>query len=178
MIKFIIKLLIFAIAVFFSILLQMIVGYLLPFPFSSINSILAISLLYLLLRENGAVLWFSISCFYILDILNETTFFGIIFLSGSLSIYFSIILYQYVFTNRSWYSATVLGILSVLIYRILYLILLYFATTLKFLTYINWQPLLFIFFWELLTTTFFVTIFYIGLKRTKLFIKKNELIFN
>ena len=109
--------------VFFSIILlialNISVSYLLPYPFSKINIIFFFLIILMMARDSGLIVWISFFTHFFVELYSSTPF-GLILFSGTISILIIFWLYKNIFTNRSWFSATILTVLSLLLYRILY----------------------------------------------------------
>lgn len=132
---------------------------LLPYPLSKINIIFAILILVMLWSESGLVVWISFFIHFLIELFASTPF-GVILFSGTISILIGFWLYRSLYTDRSWYAALTLCFTTLLLYRIFYLLGLFFSKTMIKDLYI---PLKLIFItsgWEFLFTALFVAIFY------------------
>lgn len=69
--------------------------------------------------DSGFVVWFAFFSHLIIE-LYTTAPFGILLISGTVSVLLAFWLYKYLFTNRSWYAAGALGFLTIVSYRSIY----------------------------------------------------------
>ncbi len=135
-------------------------SYLLPYPFSKLNIMLAVLLLILLWKKDGTVVWIAFFTNFFIE-LYATTPFGIILFSSTISVLIGYWFYQLVFTDRSWYAAIGLTFFTLSCYRFLYLVLLFLASFFFPKISIPWQLIFPMIFWELLFTTLTVGLLYL-----------------
>jgi hypothetical protein len=142
------------------ILLNFAVSYIFKFPFSKINIIFAFIMFYMFWKETGIAVWFS----FILHFLNELyagTQFGILLAAGTLSILLSFWMFKMIFSNKSVYSIFVLSIITMLLYRIIYLILAGIISAISAQQYVfEWTKMLSFFAWENILTSFVTAALY------------------
>jgi len=104
--------------IFFALALHIIVQFLLPVPLSHIHVILLLAMFMMLRYDSGRVVWLGFFSYLALDMLSPPQF-GVILMSGTLSILFTFWLYKYVVHTRGWYTGTLLTLISILIYHAL-----------------------------------------------------------
>lgn len=102
------------------------IGVLLPYPLSLVNSIFIGVSFYLLSKEDISVIWIGVISFLIIE-LYSITFFGIQLISSIIAIVSISWLYKYAFTNKTWYTAGAITLISILIYRLSFFILNFLA---------------------------------------------------
>ena len=158
--KFFFQFLSFIISVTILAVLNIASSYILPYPLSSINIILAILILVILSKNNGIVVWVSFASFFIIELFSVTPF-GVILFSGTICILFSIWLYRHLFDNHAWYTAIILTIITLFIYNFIYVMALYILKISNGIEMIPWKFIFIIFFWESLFTVLFVLVGYI-----------------
>ncbi len=110
--------------IFFIVIMNLAASYILPYPFSKMNILFVLLLLFLFWRESGKVVWLSFFTHIIIEFYALTPF-GIILFSGTISMLFTYWIYQNIFTNKSIYSVLALSIFAVIIYRFFYMFLLF-----------------------------------------------------
>ncbi len=98
-------------------------SYVLPFPWSTVNIIFAVLILFLLFSQKGTVVWMAFFTHLCIELYSVSPF-GIVLSSSTLSVLVMFWLFQYFFTNRSWYSSIVLTFFSLAFYRFVSFILL------------------------------------------------------
>lgn len=131
---------------------------LLSHPWSMINVLFVVFALHVLLFEKGYVVWLAFATHFLIE-LYGTLPFGVTLFSATMATLIGFWLFESVFTNRSWYTATVLSLSLLGIYRLLYSVLLWGVQQVTPLA-ISWKPLLFNFAWELALSTALVTLVY------------------
>ena len=102
---------------------QFAVAYLLPSPWNRINSIFIVLVLLLLMSETGLVIWLAFATHFFVELYAATPF-GTILFSSTVGMLATFWLYQYFFTNKSWYTALAVSGMSLVFYRLLYVTLL------------------------------------------------------
>lgn len=123
-------------------------AFVLPFPWSKINIILTLLVVLMFWWDSGFIIWLAFFSHLIIE-LYTTAPFGVLLTSGTLSVLFAFWLYKYLFTNRSWYAAGALGLLTIIIYRVIYI------TTMSLLNFFGltqtlpWQNIFQTLAWEL-----------------------------
>lgn len=156
--KFFIKILLFAAAVFTMVFLRLGVTYFLPFPFNSINVMLAIPILVMLATERGAQsIWLTYAGHFFVE-MYTTTAFGIVLFSSTLSILFAFWLSQILFTNKSWRTALAITVFSIVSYRLLYTALIAVSSRFEIPAELPLTLLIRLYGWELLWTSAAVAI--------------------
>lgn len=94
--------------------------YLLPFPWNSINAPVFVLSLVFIWRETGGIVWIAFFAYSILEIFAATPYgFGIF--AGTMAWLFGFWLYEYVFTNQTWYTVAALSAATAIIYRVMFL---------------------------------------------------------
>ncbi|OGH72225.1 MAG: hypothetical protein A2921_03830 [Candidatus Magasanikbacteria bacterium RIFCSPLOWO2_01_FULL_43_20b] len=99
--------------------------------------------------DSGFIIWLSFFSHLIIE-LYTTAPFGILLTSGTLSILLSFWLYKYLFTNRSWYAAGALGLLTIFIYRAIYIMAILSLKFFGLTQILPWQNIMQTLSWELL----------------------------
>ena len=94
----------------------------LPNPFSAFNALFCILSLLILSRGLGYVVWVAFFTHFIIELYAVTPF-GITLVSSTIAILFTLWIYRYLFTNKSWYTAGTLVVVSLLFYRLIFSIL-------------------------------------------------------
>jgi hypothetical protein len=136
------------------------VAYIFGEPWANINITLGILLVVLFWRETGVVVWLSFFAHLIIELYTLTPF-GIILFSGTSAVLFTYWAYVHVFTNKSWFSITILSFLTILFYRSIYMLLLLMTAGLSDTYQMpNIASLLSSIAWELTLTVFFVSFCY------------------
>ncbi len=113
------KLLLIILALIFfvaSFLLEFVVSYVLPYPFSTLNILSAMLLMYLLWRERGMVVWLSFFIHFLAELLTPKPF-GVVLFAGTMSFFVAYWLLRNVFISRSWYIAPILTVITLCLYR-------------------------------------------------------------
>lgn len=129
----------------------------LPYPFSEINILAAAVILALLITESGAVVWWALALFCLLDWYTVGPF-GIVLSAGTLATLLLIWLYRGLLTNRGVWSVALLTAVFVVLFRILYtggLLMVHGYDRLGILSPLWWSAVV-----ELLATTVFVSFAY------------------
>lgn len=143
----------------FLVIAHFFLSYFLPFPFNTINIIFASLILYMVFSESGSVVWMAFFTHFCIELYSVSSF-GIILFSSTLSILFTYWFFQYVFTKRSWYSIPFVTFLSLFVYRLVSLFLLFLVGITTKGGEIPWKSLLILAAWELLFTEIVVMIGY------------------
>ena len=99
-----------------AVLLQIAVVYLLPPPWNTINVLLVTLIILLITWESGAVVWAGFLAYWLLELYAATPF-GYLLTAGTVALLAAYWLYQYLFTNRSWYAAATMAAAALLLYR-------------------------------------------------------------
>ncbi len=156
LLQFIIK----AITLILVVIINLGASYILPKPYSQINVVLGLLLLYLFWRGTGAVVWLSFFA-HLLTELYALSQFGIILFSGTISMLFAYWSYKSIFTNKSWYAVLLMTIFTVTLYRLMYTFLLLSSSVInKNFNVLSLGQIGTTYIWELVFTTFFVTAVY------------------
>lgn len=128
----------------------------LPYPFSSVNVILAILILRMFLNGGGTTVWYAFAAFFVVEQYRLGSF-GLMLTAGTVGMLFTYWQYLGTISNRSWISLAALTILGVVFYRVIYTVLLIFS---EFTLWLPWKSLLTTYMWELLFTTVLSVILY------------------
>ncbi len=139
--------------------IHILVSYILPLPFSKINSIFICMLLLLLFTESGRVVWITFGTLFIIELYSLSPF-GIILYSGTIAMLFTYWLLHDVFTNRNWTVAFFITPISLFMFRLLYILLLLTVRIGGAHIDIRWIYLFVNFLWEMLWTTLAVGAIY------------------
>lgn len=139
------------ISLIFLAALNIVVSYIVPYPWSKINIIFLILIILMMWRETGLVIWISFFSYFIIELYSATPF-GVFLFSSTLSILFTFWLYKNFFTNRSWYSTMALCGFALLFYRSIYIFLLIILNSFNFINLIPWKMLWATFIWEFIFT--------------------------
>lgn len=145
---------------FFTVSFSMGASFVLPYPWSKVNILFAVLLLILAFRPQGAVVWMSFLAHFFLELYAITPF-GILLLSGTLSMLFTYWAYQYIFSNRSWYAMVAMSVFTLFVYRCIYMTTLFIAHLIHPETVVSWGSILETQVWEILFTTSLVGILYL-----------------
>lgn len=136
-------------------------SYLLPYPWHYLNVLFSFFLLFVFFTESGTVVWFAFFAHVFIE-LYTTTLYGVVLFAATMSTLIMYWLYQYLFTNRSWYSVLALSISTITLYRLIYSSLLWVATLFSSAggsaSVIPWTTLLRIYGWEVLLTSSLTTV--------------------
>ena len=131
------------------------------YPFNNLNIMFAGLMLVLVWRESGIVVWLCFALHFLIELYSSVPF-GITLFSSTISILFAYWIHQSILTNRSWYTSWVLTSITILIYRVLYSVgIALFLTNLE--NNIAWSTLIYNYVWEIIITSTFTLILYIGL---------------
>ncbi len=137
-----------------------IIVYTLPYPYDKINILFIYLVFYLLWIQSGSVVWVAFLTHIFLEAFPSSAF-GVTLLSSSLSMLISYWLSLYYITNKKWYSASILMVLTLFCYRIFYSIFLFFAEKVGDGTLdIEWSEIWQLGLWEILVTSVMFTILY------------------
>lgn len=98
------------------VLVQMVLVYLLPWPLALINSTIIAITFFLIRFESGTIVWLAFLEYWFLDLYAVTPF-GVVLLLGTMSTLGAFWLYQYFFTNQSWYATSAMTAAIIIIYR-------------------------------------------------------------
>lgn len=126
--------------------------YFLPQPIGNINVVFVLLLATLMLLQRGWLVWLGFLIFYVLELYTTTTPFGVVLYSGTASMLIGYWLYRGVLANRSWYAGALLGLVTLTLFRIFYLIL-FLATGIRTSIDVQWAELLVFFLWEIIIST-------------------------
>lgn len=152
---------------FAAVSLHMGASYVLPYPWSKINILFTVLLLLLAFRMAGSVVWMSFLAHFFLELYAVTPF-GVLLLSGTLSMLFTYWAYQYLFSNRSWYAMVAMSIFTLVLYRCLYGISLFLAHLIYPEIQVSWASIFETVAWEVLLTTAFISLLYLAFFYRKL----------
>lgn len=95
-----------------------------PFPFSQINLVFIAVILMVVWYEAGWVVWYAFILFLLLDFYSALPF-GITLFSGTMATLIIFYLYLNIFTNKSWYGVSALAFLGLMVFRLIYIILMF-----------------------------------------------------
>ena len=143
-----IKLIALAIILIF---LHYVVSYLFPPPFNNLNIIFVAVILFIMGWESSASIWLAFIFNFFIELYSATPF-GLVIVSNVVSVALVYMLYVYIFTNRSWYSAVALSSIAIVFYRIIYSILFISLNFSSVGLSIGWETVAVSYFWELLLT--------------------------
>lgn len=130
-------------------------SYILPFPYNTLNIVFAALVLFMLLSESGIIVWMAFFMHLCIELYSVSPF-GIILLSSTLSILCTYWLFQYFFSNRSWYSAIFLTFIALFLYRTISLFLLSITYFIQKEGSVPWSNMVVLSGWELLFTEIIV----------------------
>jgi len=139
-------------------------SYILPFPYSKINLIFAVLIIWMLWRKSGMVVWISFFANFIVELFAASPF-GLIVFSGTISMLLGYWFFQNIFTNRSWFAAIVLTIITIFLYRLIYafgLLILFWGNAIRV---VPWKMMMSTLLWEELFTVLLVGMIYVLLTR-------------
>jgi hypothetical protein len=94
-----------------------------PFPISKINIIFVLLVLFFLKNEKGSLIWVEFAIYFIIELYTIYPF-GITISSATLAFLLGYWIFNYFFTNRTWYTAVALVTVMLLIYRVTFIFLL------------------------------------------------------
>jgi len=140
------------------------IAFILPYPWSKLNIIFVLLIILLFWWDSGYIIWLSFFTNLIIE-LYATTPFGILLFSGTISMLAAFWLYKYLFTNRSWYAAAGLGFLTIIIYRVFYLLGFLFPKITGMVAVWPWQNILITLVWELIFSVPAVALLYFVISR-------------
>lgn len=134
-------------------------AYVLPYPWSKVNMLFIVLLLILAFRPQGTVVWMSFLAHFFLELYAITPF-GVLLLSGTLSMLFTYWAYQYLFSNRSWWAMIAMSAFTLFVYRCVYMLALWIAYLIDPRVPITWSSIVITTSWEILFTTTLIAIVY------------------
>jgi len=147
-------------------------SYILPFPYSKLNILFAIIILLMLWSDSGLIIWITFFSHLFIELFSTTPF-GVILFSSTIGILISFWLFKHTFTNRSLLATLAMSSIALILYRLIYILLLYLTKLFGIIPDIPWQLIFITFLWEFLFTTTLVAIFYIILSRFSKRLKTN-----
>lgn len=146
---------------FFLIVLNFLALYSLPYPISQTNILLAGLLLFLFINESGSVVWLAFFLHLLVEPYSISPY-GIILFSGTIALLIAYWGYKYLFSNKSLFTVIALSIISISIYRLIYLFLLVFIRlTSSEGTNILFSSVIISYLWETIFTSIVVALLYI-----------------
>lgn len=92
--------------------------YLAPGPLRFVDYGIAALTMILIIHERGSIVWVAFCVYGALELFSLAPF-GIMLGAGTLTWLFSFWLYEYFFTNQSWYTAMAISGIATLMYRLL-----------------------------------------------------------
>lgn len=137
---------------------------LLPPPWHHLNVIFVFLILLLLIQETGMIIWISFCIHFFIELYAVGPF-GILIFSGTFAALIAFWLYQYFFTNQSWYTAAVLSFLAVLFHRVLYSGALVSLQVVGHGAAPPWRAMASVYGWEMLLTAGVTSLLYLGIAR-------------
>lgn len=140
--------------------LHMGASYILPYPWSKVNILFIILLLLLAFRAVGSVVWMSFLAHFFLELYAVTPF-GVLLLSGTVSMLLTYWAYQYLFSNRSWYAMVAMSMFTLVVYRCVYSLSLAVAHLIYPEIQVSWASIFETAAWEVLLTAVFIALLYI-----------------
>lgn len=156
---------------FFTLLLLLLItalhvglSYLLPYPWSKINTLFLIFILLLLKWDSGLIVWMVFFSHFLIELFAASPF-GVILFSSVLAFLISFWFYRTIFTNRSWYAVMALTAFTLLIYHFLYTLIIGILAILNIITFVPWRLLLITWLWEFVTTTAATAVIYFIISR-------------
>jgi hypothetical protein len=158
------QLLLWCASVVFVVLLHLATGSVLPYPWGYANAIIVFLILFLLLEESGVVVWIAFAAHFFVELYAMSPF-GVILFSGTMSALAAFWLYRYFFTNQSWFTATALSFLTVVMYRLMYTVLLLIARIFLGTPLPPWRFLMIVYGWEIALTTLAAGMLYLAIAR-------------
>jgi hypothetical protein len=93
--------------------------YLLPYPWSTINTTMIFTTLMIIGWENGYIVWLIMIFYYLIE-LYSGSYFGMILFSATISTLFSFWIYEIYFEKRTWFAGFGLSMIMLLIFRVIY----------------------------------------------------------
>lgn len=138
--------------VIFMLFLHLGAAYFLPYPWNTLNTIFMILVILMMTKETGQTVWLAFITHFFIE-LYATTPFGIILCSSTLSFLFTYWLSQSIFINKSWYTAFAFSAVSLIFYRIIYILLLIITGVFLETAPISWSLMFRYFGWELILTS-------------------------
>ena len=139
-------------------------SYLLPYPWSKINTLFLIFIMLLLKWDSGGIVWMVFFSHFLIELFAASPF-GVILFSSVIAFLISFWFYRTIFTNRSWYAVMALTAFTLLIYRFIYLLIIGILAILKLVAFVPWRLLLITWFWEFITTTTALAVIYFVILR-------------
>jgi len=145
---------------FFVLVFHFSIAYTLPYPYDKINILFIYLILYLLWTKSGGVVWVAFLTHILIEAFPSSAF-GVTLLSSSVAFLVSYWLSVYYITNKKWYGATTLMIVTLFTYRVLYSIFLFLAQRFDSSSvHVEWKELWQLGMWEILLTSVVFTILY------------------
>lgn len=148
----------------FFVVLDIGLSFVLPYPWSKVNMLFALLIVLMLWRNTGWVVLASFFAHLITELYTISPF-GVVLLSGTLSILFSLWLYRYFFTNHSWYAAITLSAVALAIFRAMYTMSLLVLRAFNVIKTAPWKLMFITFAWEGVFTIFAVGVIYFAISR-------------
>ncbi len=121
--RFLGRFIFFLLVLLLTFLFHIFFSYTLPAPFNTMNMAFIVLFFMLWWKEAGSIVWTSFFLHFFFEFVSDLPF-GITTFSGTMSILAGYWLYMTVFTNRSWYGISLLLLVSIVIFRLLFIILL------------------------------------------------------
>lgn len=135
-------------------------AYVLPHPYQLANVLLAGLVLMLMATNSGKVVWIAAALYWCLELYSVTSF-GVVLVSGTMSMLATYWLYQSLITNRTLPAVATLAGTSLVGYRICYTLGLLLTTGVP----ADWSAYLITLAWEFLMTIILTTISFVILRR-------------
>ena len=135
-------------------------AYILPHPYQFANVLLAGLVLMLMATNSGKIVWIAAALYWCLELYTVTEF-GVVFMSGTLSMLATYWLYRSLITNRTLPAVAALAATSLIGYRVSYTIGLLIVDQAP----ADWGAYAITLGWELFMTVSLTTILFVILRR-------------
>lgn len=134
-------------------------SYLLPYPYSEVNIVFAVIILLILWWNSGWIIWIAFFSHLFIELFTVTPY-GVVLFSATLATLSAYWLYQHIFTNRSILATAAICFFTLLSYRSLYSLILYFSKIFHLLSDVSWHQIFITSLWELFFTGSLVMVVY------------------
>ncbi len=139
-------------------------AFILPYPWSKINILFVFFIILLLWRHSGLIIWLVFFTHLFIELFAISPF-GIMLFSSTIAFLLGYWLYQFFFTNRSWYAAVALSSFIIISYRIFYILIIIILNIFNIIEFIPWKMIIITSWWEFLFTNLLVGLVYFILSR-------------
>ncbi len=157
--RYIINTLLFFLFLVVVISLHMVASYIFPFPFNKVNIIFSILIISLFYFKTGKIVWLAFILHFFID-MYSTTPFGIVLLSGTLSMLAIYWIAQIVLANPNIALVAISGAAVILIYRVFYSFFIFIAKFWLDISF-SFRQVLSLYLWELLFTSIVTSLIYL-----------------